>query len=568
MKKSNIYFKYKDRMPVFLMLMLVTISFITSPSCSKEDDIPPTSAYVPPMVDTSGCVFLFVTPEISGEEALDFECEGPEYTFFGEKDGFLAIDYAENPATGGINDSEKVVEVIQSSDIEPWAGFFFDLSAKIDFSTYQDVKIKVYSPAAGQMVNLKIEDSADGSLSTETSVLTTVGNEWEELCFSFSTSDSDKYDRFVLFFDFQGPKDAETVHYFDDIILGDGCANTGTGATPIPNVAAQTPTFDETKVISLFSNAYTDAPVDTWLTGWSNGSLVDTMIQGDDVKKYGNLGFVGIETVASQIDATDMTNFHADIWTGNATEIKIKLVDFGPDGAFDGGDDTEHEVVIENPTLEEWLSLDFLLDDFTGLANRANIAQYIYTATATPQATIFVDNMFFYDTKGLVLEPTDPAPAPTLPAGNVISMFSDAYDDVPVDTWRTVWSLADLEEVDVMGNATFKYTNLNFVGIETVANQIDINSMTHFHVDIWTPDASQFRVKLVDFGPDGGFDGGDDTEHELAFEAPAQGEWISYDLPLSDFVDLTTKSNFAQLIFAGLPAGSATIFVDNVYFHN
>ena len=31
------------------------------------------------------------------------------------------------------------------------------------------------------------------------------------------------------------------------------------------------------------------------------------------------------------------------------------------------------------------------------------------------------------------------------------------------------------------------------------------------------PNSSEFKVKLVDFGPDGGFAGGDDTEDELTF---------------------------------------------------
>ena len=43
--------------------------------------------------------------------------------------------------------------------------------------------------------------------------------------------------------------------------------------------------------------------------------------------------------------------------------------------------------------------------------------------------------------------------------------------------------------------------------------------MEHFNLDVWTPDATTFRVKLVDFGADAAFGGGDDTEHELAFES-------------------------------------------------
>ena len=570
MKKSNIYFGNRNSISVFLLLMFVSISFILLPSCNKEDDIPPPSAYVPPVIDTSQCVFLIIMPELSGDDALGFECEGPEYTFFGEKDAMLSITHVENPVPGGINTSENVVEVIQSPDIEPWAGFFFDLSAKIDFSTFQDIKLKVYSPAAGQVVNLKIEDSTDGSLSTETSAMTTVANEWEELCFAFSSGDSDKYDRFVLFFDFNGPKDVETTHYFDDIILGEGCM-TGGGPTSsaVPTVAAPTPSTSEDRVISLYSNAYTDVPVDTWLTVWSAGALLDTMVQGDDVKKYSELGFVGIETIASQIDITGMTHFRTDIWTANATEVKIKIVDFGPDGAFDGGDDTEHEITIANPTLEEWVSVDVSLDDFVDLTTRAHISQFIYSAAAAAgQATVFMDNIFFYDVTGVVTEPPAPAPTPTLDPANVVSLFSDAYTNVPVDTWKTSWSLADFEEVDIMGSATLKYSNLNFVGAETIASQIDITSMTHFHVDIWTPDAQTYRIKIVDFGPDGGFDGGDDTEHELIYENPAQGEWISLDIPLTDFAGLTTQEHISQLIFSGLPSGAITLFIDNVYFHN
>ncbi|MFK7773744.1 MAG: hypothetical protein AB8F94_16455 [Saprospiraceae bacterium] len=568
MKKSNIYFIKRNSLSVFVMLVLFSTISIFSSSCKKEDDLPPPSAYVPPVIDTSSCVFLIINPELSGDEALEFECEGPEYTIFGEIDpATLTISHIDNPVVGGINTSEKVVEVIQNAGVEPWAGFFFDLSTKIDFSTFQDIKVKVYSPAAGQMVNLKIEDSADGSLSTETSVMTTVANEWEELCFSFSSGDSDKYDRFVLFFDFQGPKDTETTHYFDDIILGEGCMSVG-GPNAVPTVAAPTPSVTQDKVISLFSNAYMDVPVDTWLTVWSSATLLDTMIQGDDVKKYSDLSLVGIETVVNQIDITSMTHFHTDLWTANSTEIKVKIVDFGPDGMFDGGDDTEHEITVENLANEEWVSLDIPLSEFTGLTTKENIAQFIYSATPSGQATVFMDNIFFYDIDGLFSAPSVAAPMPTFDQANVISLFSDAYTNVPVDTWQTVWSQADYEEVDIMGSATLKYSNLDFVGAETVMNQIDATNMTNIHLDIWTPDATQFRFKIVDFGPDGMFDGGDDTEHELTFENPAQGEWISLDLPLADFVDLTTKANIAQFIFAGAPAGEPTFYIDNIYFHN
>ena len=80
-------------------------------SCETEDDIPPPSAYVPPTPEPEpepgeDCVFSTIVPELS--EGIDFECGGPEVTFFGEKDGSFTLEYVENPDASGINTSETV----------------------------------------------------------------------------------------------------------------------------------------------------------------------------------------------------------------------------------------------------------------------------------------------------------------------------------------------------------------------------------------------------------------------------------------------------------------------------
>lgn len=165
-----------------------------------------------------------------------------------------------------------------------------------------------------------------------------------------------------------------------------------------------------------------------------------------------------------------------------------------------------------------------------------------------------------------VSSPVVAAPTPTDVPSNVISLFSDAYDNVAVDSWRTAWSNSLFVDDFADGNPVKKYVALDYVGIETVTNQLDITEMTHFRFDLWTPNATTFRAKLVDFGPDGVF-GNDDVEHEIPWENPAQGEWITYDIPLSDFTGLTQTSNIAQLIFSGLPTGDVTAFIDNVYFY-
>ena len=64
--------------------------------------------------------------------------------------------------------------------------------------------------------------------------------------------------------------------------------------------------------------------------------------------------------------------------------------------------------------------------------------------------------------------------------------------------------------------------------------------MTHFHVDVWAPGGTIFRVKLVDFGADGVFGGGDDSEQELTFNggtdpAVRRGAWVGSTMPLTSF---------------------------------
>lgn len=552
-------------LPLRILLVVGILSILIS--CEAEDDIPPKSAYVEPEpeVPGEGCTYQVIIHDLP--EGIDFECGAPETTFFGEAAGSLTIEPDENPLKEGINTSDKVIKVTQTEGVEAWAGFFFDLENKIDFSEKQTIKIKVYSPAEGHNINLKLEDSSDGSISKEVTLTSSVSDEWEELSFAFSPSDSDKFDRMVLFFNFNGDKDVTTVHYYDDIVLAEGGSTEEPGDTSEPSEPATDPTVEVDKVISLFSDVYPNVPVDTWRTDWSDAALEDISINNNNIKKYGDLNFVGIETVTTQIDASEMTHLHVSIWTANATEFRVKLVDFGANAAFDGGDDVEHEIVISNPGQQQWVALNIPLSDFTGLITRANIAQLILVGSPSGQNTTYVDNIYFYDSSGISSDPQSAAPTPDVAASEVISLFSDSYQNVPVDTWRTQWSEATLEETSIDGNAVKKYSGLNFVGIEAVTNPIDASEMEFFHTDVWTSDATEIRIKLVDFGANGSYDGGDDVEHEITIANPQQNSWVSLDIPLSNFTGLTTKGNIAQLIFAGQPAGSASLFIDNVYFY-
>lgn len=86
--------------------------------------------------------------------------------------------------------------------------------------------VRVYSPAAGLDVKLKLDNHANGNngLSVETDVLTTKVNQWETLIFDFSKNATgtpafnpdNTYDDATIFFDF-GNTGTGATFYFDDM---------------------------------------------------------------------------------------------------------------------------------------------------------------------------------------------------------------------------------------------------------------------------------------------------------------------------------------------------------------
>lgn len=175
------------------------------------------------------------------------------------------------------------------------------------------------------------------------------------------------------------------------------------------------------------------------------------------------------------------------------------------------------------------------------------------------------------------LSPTAGPPTPTVDAANVVSLYSDAYPAHPVDNLGADWSNSGAgprrSEVTLGGDHVLKYTDLVFVGIEFAgAKIIDASTLTHLHVDVWTKTGTVFKVKLVDFGADGVSNypaAGDDKEHELTYNAGSSpalvtGQWVSLEIPLSSFTTLTSRAHLAQVVFS---SSTATVFVDNVYFH-
>ncbi|MBD0849994.1 carbohydrate binding domain-containing protein [Maribacter arenosus] len=545
--------KISTRLPLIALIFgLGIISIIIS--CETEDDIPPPSAYVEPepLPVVEGCPEDPIVNDIS--IGLDFECGGPEISFFGEKDGSFTLEYVDNPVASGINTSEKVVEFIQTAGVEPWAGMFFDLSGKVDFSENQAIKLKVYSPAAEQTILIKLEDSGDGSINKEVMGTTTVANEWEELTFNFSTSDSDKYDRLVLFFNFNGEKDAPTTHYFDDIILGEAGEIIPPVEAEEPTTAAPAPILPESDVISVYSDSYTPTTVSELPTEWSGSGFEEIQIEGNNTIKYSDLDFTGIVTdYGNPTDLTAKAFVHFDYWTADGTELGIKLVNTAVDPAQE--DLESFGTVIQG----QWVSVDIALDDFA--MDRSQVTQILFdNLVAGADITLYIDNLYFHN--GQPTGPTSAAPTPTVAEADVISIYSDSYTPTTVSELPTEWSGSGFEEIQIEGNNTIKYSDLDFTGIVTdYGNPTDLTAMTHVHVDYWTADGTELGIKLVNTAVD-------PVQEDLeSFGTVTQGQWVSVDIALDDFA--MDKSQVTQILLDNLVAGDAniTVYIDNLFFY-
>jgi hypothetical protein len=277
-----------------------------------------------------------------------------------------------------------------------------------------------------------------------------------------------------------------------------------------------------------------------------------------------------------------MTHFHMDVWTpdaiGGLDTLYVKLVDFGANGVYDWPspiDDVEGELGYDQATLSTgtWISLDIPLANFAGagMTTKAHFAQMILSGQLS---TVFVDNVYFYEVAAS--EPSTSAPTPTHHVDSVFSIFSDAYTNTEFDTWSSQYDNADFAYFAIGSDSMIQYTNMVFTIAEyTSSGTADLSTMTHFHMDVWTPNTiggtDTLYVKLVDFGANGVYDWPspiDDVEGELGYDQAtlSTGTWISFDIPLADFATagMTTKAHFAQMILSGQ---LSTVFVDNVYFH-
>ena len=148
---------------------------------------------------------------------IDFEDATLNYSFvdFGNAQSTVIP----NPDPTGVNTSTNVGQLLKLNGSETWAGSFLTIDEPVDFSSLNNIAVDVWTSEIGEVVKLKLENSANPDINTEVDMTTSVNQGWETLIYDFSASDlSQQYDRVVIFFDFGNVGD-DTSYYFDNIRL-------------------------------------------------------------------------------------------------------------------------------------------------------------------------------------------------------------------------------------------------------------------------------------------------------------------------------------------------------------
>lgn len=323
---------------------------------------------------------------------------------------------------------------------------------------------------------------------------------------------------------------------------------------------APTPSWDAEDVISIFSDAYDNVPVEFFNGYWQpyqTTESADFAVNGDNVLNYLNFNFVGNQFGLPTINATLMSHIHFDVFVPDGTvnpQLKITLKDFGPNGADGGNDDFTQSTTFTGSQLipGQWNSLDISI---AGMSPRNNFGQIIYENLGSGLTGFYLDNIFLYNDGSVIPPvPTVSAPTPTQDPADVISIFSDAYTDISGVDYNPFWGQATVVTNEVVdGDNVLLYTGLNYQGTDFAGNAQDVSSMSFLHIDYYTANSSTLNVYLISPGP---------VETAYSLTVPSSADWTSIDIPLSAFapVDL---ANIIQFKFDG----NGDIYLDNMYFH-
>lgn len=161
------------------------------------------------------------------------------------------------------------------------------------------------------------------------------------------------------------------------------------------------------------------------------------------------------------------------------------------------------------------------------------------------------------------------APTPIRNPADVISIFSDVYDDVPVEFYNGYWqpyqtTLSD--DFAINGDNILNYTNFNFVGHQFREPTIDVTENSNLHINMLipgnVPPNLDFLISIINFDGDGVENG----RQQVFFNSSdfIADTWSTLEIPIT----LSNKDRIGLLIYENVNGSSlSNFYLDNIYFY-
>jgi len=177
--------------------------------------------------------FTFLLDDIRLTKTLPVTGLNLPVTFDEAGVNYAVTDFGNNQTVDDVDPTlatNKVKKTTKLSGAETWAGTTIGtggsgFSSRIPFASgATQMSVRVYSPAAGIHIRLKVEDHTNNTKSVETEAITSAANAWETLIFDFANQAagtaalnlSYNYDMASVFFDF-GQAGTGKTFYWDDV---------------------------------------------------------------------------------------------------------------------------------------------------------------------------------------------------------------------------------------------------------------------------------------------------------------------------------------------------------------